>query len=404
MRSTLLVMLLVFAPTVAIAQTPAPLTLHGVVGSALGASGTQTAAATVQSSQRAATGASASPQLSAGLVYGLAPQLPGPAQTSLTEQLGLDFSSPGTREGQLFLVRANAAQAQATLLQTRITVMQSASVAFFAVASDQAQLQAAYESVALGRRSLQAAQDRHRVGLAPLVDVERVRAALASAQADQAAATAALSGDRESLVSFIGASSGTAQLPSLAPLPALAQITALAPLASPPAVLALVQLDAAQASELLARGALQPVLSVGAGVSQLRQSGIGSNGPALNAGLTFPIASSIGRASIGVAHAQVASARAAYAALARDAIRNALALRAQAAAAAARLPALRTAFDEANRVAQSSLAGYRLGAVSSADLVAAQTQLAAARRALAVGMVDASRALALLNVTLGVEP
>lgn len=404
MRSILLFVLLALPPAAVMAQPPKPVTLHDAIASALATSGIGAATAAVRSGRRAASNASASPQFSAGVAFGIAPQLPGPAQTSLTEQLGIDFGSAGTRRGRLLLARANAAQAQATLLQSRITAMQSAATAFFAVALDQSQLEAANESVALGERSLDAAQDRLRVGLAPLVDVERARAALANAQADQAAAVAALSGDRESLASLIGSSSGMVKLPGVAPLPAVEQIRTLAPRASPLAVLARASLDTAQASELLARGALQPALSVGAGVSQLRQAGIGSNGPALNAGLNFPISSSIGRASVSAAHAQSVAARTAYDALASDAVRNALALRAQAAAAAARLPELNTALREANRVANASLAGYRLGAVSSADLVTALTQLAATRRALAIGTVDASRSLAILKITLGVEP
>lgn len=403
MRSVYLVLLLAFAPAVVLAQARTPLTLHDVVVSALTASGTENAAGAISSGQKITSNAAASPALSAGFVYGLAPQLPGPAQTSLTEQLGLDFGSAGTRKGQLLLARANASQAQATLLQTRIAVMQSATTAFFAVTSDEAQRGAADESVALAERSLGAARARHRVGLAPLIDVERARSALASAQADQFAAGAALKGDREALTAFTGAS-GNTQLPALAPLPTSARVTALAPTASPAVVIARSTLDSAQASVLLARGAVQPGLSIGAGVSQLRQTGAASTGPALSAGLNFPISSSLSRASISAATAQSASAQAAYTAVVREAVRNALALRAQAASAVARLPALRTAFDEANRVAQSSLAGYRLGAVSSADLITAQTQLAAARRALAVATVDASRALEVLNVTLGVEP
>lgn len=404
MRSVLFAALLAFAPTAVAAQTPHPLTLHDVLASALDASGIDAASVVTQSGQRATSHAAAAPQLSLGVWSGIAPQLPGPAQASLTEQLGVDFGSSGTRKGQLLLARATASQAQATLVQARISVMQSGATAFFAVASDQAQLQAADESVALGRRSLQAAEDRHRVGLAPLVDVERARAALAGAQADQAAAAAALNGDRESLAWLVGSSFGALQLTRATPPLTVEQVTALAPAASPPAMLAQASFDTAKALEILARGALQPTLSVAAGLSQLRQSGIGSNGPAVNAGLNFPIVSSAGRASLSAAQAQSVSARAAYDALAHEAVRNALALRAQAAAAAARLPALRTAFTEASRVAQSSLGGYRLGAVSSADLVTAQTQLAAARRALAAGTVDASRTLAILNITLGVEP
>lgn len=288
MRSLLFFVLLALSPAAVLAQAPKPVTLHDAIASALTTSGIDAARVTVRSGQRAASNATASPQLSGRVAFGIAPQLPGSAQTNLTEQLGVDFGSAGTRRGQLLLARANAAQARAMLLQSRITVMQSAALAFFAVASDQSQLEAANESVALGERSLQAAQDRHRVGLAPLVDVERARAALASAQADQAATLAAMNGDRESLASVIGASSRIVELPRLTPIPSVDQITTLAPPASPPTVLARASLDTARASELLARGALQPALTVGAGVSQLRQAGIGSNGPALNAGLNFP--------------------------------------------------------------------------------------------------------------------
>lgn len=62
---------------------------------------------------------------------------------------------------------------------------------------------------------------------------------------------------------------------------------------------------------------------------------------------------------------------------------------------------MRNAVDAAQRVADAELAGYRLGAVTSTDVILAQTQLAAARSALATATVQAAQASATLQLQIG---
>lgn len=85
----------------------------------------------------------------------------------------------------------------------------------------------------------------------------------------------------------------------------------------------------------------------------------------------------------------------------RDAVQTALAARSQALSSSARVSLLSRAVDAAQGVADAELAGYRLGAVTSTDLILAQSQLATARTAFATATVQAAQASATLQLQIG---
>jgi outer membrane protein TolC len=114
-----------------------------------------------------------------------------------------------------------------------------------------------------------------------------------------------------------------------------------------------------------------------------------------------PFGSGFTRANVAAADAAVLVAKANLEQSRREAARSALHAWTVARTALARLAGLRTASDASRHVAEADLAGYRLGAVSSADLVAAQTQAAAARAALETATVQALQAYAQLQFEIG---
>jgi outer membrane protein TolC len=402
MRSAFVVtILLLFATSPTSAAQP--LTLHDVMVSAFALAGIARTNADIANSRRVTRSAHAIPTLGIDTGYNRSMQRAGePLETTTSELFSVDFGSPQGRIGRLLSARANADYAAAAFARTRLSVGQSVVAAFFTVAADEVSLQAAKESVDLATRSLRAAQERHRGGTAPLIDVQRAQAALEGAQADQAAAQAALATDDRSLGSVIGDTvTGSVSIPSLGPVPPDESVMAIAVATSPTVAAAQASLRVAEASLSVARGGLEPSLAVAAGPLMIREAGLASTGPSVTVAFTITIPAGSDRADVAAAEAQQLAAQTAYDVARRDAIRTALALRAQAAAAAARIPLLQAAYDNANRVAQTSLAGYRLGAISSADLIVAQTEAAAARSALASARVQAALANALLKLRIG---
>jgi len=380
-------------------------TLRDALAAALEHVGVAQSVSAAQQSEAVARSSGAGPTLGISGSYADAPQPGAPTQSTFAEQLTLDFGSPAGRSGRVLAARANAAAATAAVAQTRLSLEQSVTETFFDLATDLAQLEASGEAVNLAQRSLDAAIARHRVGLAPLADVLRARSALATLQAEQAAASAALAGDRSSLSEAVGSAIPTSlRLPAPDVIPDEDSVTRAVLVGSPALASASAALRAAKASVLVARGELQPSLSVGAGPGQISQGGVRTAGPSATATLVFPFAGGVEHTDVAAARAQLAAAQSSYDTTRIDIIRSALVLRAQALAAQARLVFLDEAFADANRVAQASLGGYRLGAVSSADLVTAQTQAASTRSALATGRVQAVRAQALLKLQIGDQP
>jgi outer membrane protein TolC len=133
-----------------------------------------------------------------------------------------------------------------------------------------------------------------------------------------------------------------------------------------------------------------------------RQAGAQTVGPAADVKFTVPFPSGLTRANAAAAEAGVLVATANLEQIRREAVQTVLRARTTAQSAMARLPGLRKAFDGARRVAEADLAGYRLGAVSSADLVAAQMQAAAAHAAVETATVQALQAYAQLQFEMGV--
>lgn len=213
---------------------------------------------------------------------------------------------------------------------------------------------------------------------------------------------AALSGDRTTLATLTGRPDVTAvALPPASAVPDQPTATALALRTNPAVANAASALQAAQASLLTAQGQLRSGIVIGAGLQLNRQGAETSVGPAFSIGLATSFTSSLGRATVISAQASTIADQAALMQTQRDAIQTALLARAQALSLSARVPPLRNAVDAAQRVADAELAGYRLGAVTSADVILAQTQLAAARSALATATVQAAQASATLQLQIG---
>jgi len=383
-------------------STSAPLTLGEALAAAASVTGSSGFASTLV--QRSAVTNAAAPSLAFGLSssLGQTPQIGTPPQSTLTEQLTLSIGSPASRLGALRATQAGTAQALATAAIARRSAAQGIVTAFFAVANDQAQLTAATTNTTLAQRSVDAANQRHRVGVAPLIDVRRAQVTLATAQADVATATAAFDGDRTTLAALIGRPNVTsAAMPPASAVPDDPTATTLALRTNPAVASAASGLQAAQAALLSARGQLRSGVVVGAGLQLVRQGADKSVGPALSLGLATPFTNSLGRATVVSAQASALAAQMTLMQAQRDAVQTALAARSQALSSSARVSLLSRAVDAAQGVADAELAGYRLGAVTSTDLILAQSQLATARTAFATATVQAAQASATLQLQIG---
>ncbi len=383
-------------------STSAPLTLGEALAAAASVTGSLGVASTLDQQNGATNAAAPSPAFGLSSSVGQTPKNGAPPENTLTEQLTLNIGSRASRLGALRAAQAGTAQALATAAIARRAGAQGIVTTFFAVANDQAQLAAATTNTALAQRSLDAATQRNRVGVAPLIDVQRAQVTLATAKADVATATAAFNGDRTTLAALIGRPDVTAvAMPPANVVPDSPTATARALRTSPAVASAASGLQAARASLLTAQGQLRSGVIVGAGLQLTRQGAETSVGPALSIGLTTPFTSSLGRATLVSAQANALAAQTAFTQAQRDAVQTALAARTQALSSSARVSFLRSALDSAQRVADAELAGYRLGAVTSTDLILAQTQLATARTALAAATVQAAQASATLQLQIG---
>jgi outer membrane protein TolC len=318
------------------------------------------------------------------------------------EEFTVDLGSAVGRLGALQAAQAELARTAATLAATRRATVSAVLGSFFTLGSDEALASAQAETVSLATRTMTAAVERHRTGVAGALDVERARSVLAAAEADQAATTATLAGDRIALATLVGNRARILALPSLPSiLPDIATVTDSAVRANPAVAAAQAALIASQAAVPLARAQVHPGLSIGAGIGIAREGGIQSVGPAADIRFTVPFGSGFTNVNSVAAGAAVLVAKANLEQARREAIRSAVHAWTAARSDLARLPGLRTASDAARHVAEADLAGYRLGAVSSADLVAAQTQAATARAALDTAIVQALQDYAQLQFEIG---
>lgn len=386
---------------------PSGITLGNALNMALGTGTLVSARQTVAEAERIARRAQVLPRVGVSL-SGIEEPEPGDVFPKYTQVgvLSLDFSSPLSRIGALASTRAAVQQSVAGFAATSRDAARILIDVFFTVANDRAQTEAQSTAVSLAARTLSAAVDRQKTGAAPFLDVERAQSALATAQADLAAAQESLDGDQQILGILIGHSDPPAPIvpPPPATLPDVATVSDTSVRFSPLVASAQASYDAARAAAMIARGVVQPGLALTGGVGTSRSGALHSTTPDASVSLNIPIGTSSNRADIASSDAAVRVAEAALEQSRRETVELALRARTAAAAQLARLPHLRDAFVQAQRVADADLAAYRLGAVSSADVVLAQSQLAAARGALRTGEVQASLAFAELQLQTGQLP
>lgn len=357
----------------------------------------QRVAAQAQAYPRTALAISGSEEPDAGDVF------PKYAQSAA---LGLDFGASRSRAGAIAATRASVGQSAANLAATRRDTARVVIDAFFAVAGDLAQMQAQTDASALANRTYLAAADRHNVGLAPLVDVQRAQSAFALAQADLAAARESLAGDQQTLSMLVGSADPPAILVPAVPsaLPDAASVSQAALRADPAVAGAQAAYDAARAASLVARGAVQPGFAISGGVGRSSSGALHATAPVANLTVNVPLETASDHAAIASADAAAAVAEASLEESRREAVATALRARTAVSAQLVRLSYLQQAFTQAQRVADADLGGYRLGAVSSADLIFAQTQLAAARASLRSAQVQAAHLFAQLQLEIGELP
>lgn len=373
-----------------------PLTLTAALALAAQAAHTTQAEQATQVAQQAAKDAPAHLVPSVNASAGIAPSESEPSRLEsgvlLTFPLGLPGARLGVRATRA-MARASAAQSAAALAVSDQAMAQGVVRAFFAVAADQSEQEAARQSVRLAKSSLDAARLRHQVGVAPSLDVLRARSAVETSQAAFAAATAALRGDRRALARWLGVPFHEhvmmPALPASLPDNPVAADLMHVPLAQAAAARAAGATAAAETAE----AALSPQASLGAGVETRGPTA----GPALVLALNLPLDTRLLQAQEKAARAAQETAAAGEFLAVRQAAAEYLTARAAAQAALARLPDLQSADADAQQVAQADLAAYRLGAVPSSELILAQQQAAATHSAWGMAQVQAAQSVALLQ-------
>jgi outer membrane protein len=369
----------------------------------IAAGDTDAAGNSIAVASRLAAQAAPAPLLAFGTGFDASPQggLGNPTQFTLFEQFNVTLSSRLARQGQLDSARAAANGAAATVSAARLATAQIVASAFFAVANDQTQLAAARENVDIATRSLDAATARHRVGVGPLIDVERARTLLATYQADLTAALSATTNDTATLEELIGRDVTTVTLnPSTMAIERSAVLRAVE--RSPAVVAAANTYHAAQASLLITEGDVRPSVTISAGPGVSYQAPFpNSYGPVAAIRYNVPVGTSLSRATIASAQANVAAARAVLTQTRQSYQQLYLSLYSQSQSAASRLPSLQTALANARAVTNATLAAYRLGALNSTALILAQTQLAGARAAVDTATLATAQAEAALKLQTG---
>ncbi len=369
----------------------------------LAAGDTGAAGNSIAIASRLAAQAAPASLLAFGTGFDSSPQggLGNPTQYTLFEQFNVTLSSRLARQGQLDSARAAANGAAATVSAARLATAQTVASAFFAVANDQTQLAAARENVDIASRSLDAATARHRVGVGPLIDVERARTLLATYQADRTAALSATTNDTATLGELISRDVTTVTLkPSAMAIERSAVLRAVE--RSPAVVAAANTYHAAQASLLITEGDVRPSVTISAGPGVSYQAPFpNSYGPVAAIRYNVPVGTSLSRAAIASGQANVAAARAVLTQTRQSYQQLYLSLYSQSQSAASRLSSLQTALANARAVTNATLAAYRLGALNSTALILAQTQLAGTRAAVDTATLATAQAEAALQLQTG---
>ncbi len=347
--------------------------------------------------------ARSAPRTSLNTVISAQPMGGSPLQYLAAPEYTVDFGSAFRRLGTLQTAQSELAQSTATLAATQRATTTTVVDAFFDAAADQSQLIAQNDAVALAQRSTSIASLRHQQGVAPQLDVERAQAQLATVQAERDAARTTLADDLDALGELVGtASPPTVAVPTPpAALPDTRAVAHAALHANPVVSASQAIYSAAQAAAVLARAELAPGVTVGIGPGYSRVGSAQAFGPAGSVTLNVPVGSPLEHANVSAADAAVLVAQAGLDQSRRQATHDALHARSVADGALARLAKLQAADASARRVANADLAGYRLGAVISADLVVAETQASNARAALENARVMAARAYVNLQIEMG---
>jgi len=382
----------------------APLTLSDAIASAAQLS-TREAAAAVSEAADTATRVRSQPRTSFTTTLVSQPQSGTSPQYQASIEYTVDFGSSLRRFGALQAAQAQLVQAGATLAQTRRATLQSLIAAFFSVASAQADVAIGAENLAFAQRTLTVAKVRSTQGVAPALDVDRAGAALAVANATLDSTQASLEGARSILRRFVpsvGTAASIAVPERTDAVPDAAMVVASALAYDVSVANAAATLRSAQLAALLAKAETSPGLTVGIGPGISRTGNAHSIGPAATIALNVPLPSALLRSNIIASDAAVLVARAGVDASRMEAAQVALRARSDAMSALARIPNLNRALRATQHVAEADLAGYRIGALSSSEVLTAQSQVASARAALTGAILSAAQARATLDLQTGV--
>ncbi len=397
--STVAIVLASVAP--ASAQQTQPLTLAGALAIATKNAATLATEALRDASDRLGR-ARGAPRTSLNTVISAQPMGGSPSQYLAASEYTVDFGSAFRRLGTLQTAQSELAQSIAALAATQRATTATVVDAFFDAAVDQSQLTAQNDAVALAQRSLTIASLRHRHGVAPQLDVDRAQAQLATFEADRDAASTTLGDDLRALAELLEiAPPATVALQTPDALPDQSAIKDVALQANPAVSAAQAIYSAAQAAAVLARAELSPGVTIGAGPGYSRVGNAEAVAPSGSVTLNVPVGSRLEHANVSAADAAVLVAKAELDQSRRQATHDALHARSIADGALARLSKLGVAEENARRVADADSEGYRLGAVSSGELVLAQTQASSARSALENARVVAARAYVELQLETG---
>jgi outer membrane protein TolC len=383
-------------------STAAPLTLEDAIGLTIASSRVRGTSQTLRNATDLLSRGNRVSRINLATIADAEPQPGNPIRYTLNEEFTVDLTSAAARQGELRAVRADLAQAAASLITTRRAAASVALTAFFALAADQALTTAADDNLAFATQMTAAAEDRRRAANAPALDVDRMHFAQATAEADHAASSASVGGDRDALAAIVGDRAQTIALPAApASLPDVAMATNSAIRASPAVVGAQAVLAANEAALIVARGALHNSILVGAGVGFATQGAKNSIRPTLGFTYAVPFATALTHGTVATAQAGVDVAQASLEQRRREEVQSVLRARTAVQSAIARVAPLQRALDSARAVAEGDLLGYKRGTVSSADLVSAQLQLATARSAVATANVQVLQTAAQLQLEMG---
>lgn len=381
----------------------APLTLADAIASASQLS-TREAAAAVNDATDLATRVRNRPRTSLTTMLVSQPQSGTSPQYQAAIEYTLDLGSSLRRLGALQASHAQLVQAGATLAQIRRATLQSVVSAYFSVAAAQADVALSAENLAFAQRTLGVAKIRSTQGVGPALDVDRASAALAVATAAEDSAHANLDGAWDILRRFVPlAGTAAIALPERTDAVPDANTVVAAALASDVGVAnAAAILRSAQTAALLAKAEMSPGFRVGIGPGISRTGNAQSIGPAANVTLDMPLSSALLRSNVRSADAAVLVAHAGLDASRSEAMQAALRARNDALSALVRIPNLARALRATQRVAEADLAAYRIGALSSSEVLNAQSQVASSRAALASAKLSAASARATLDLETGV--